>query len=289
LQAKVLYISYDGLTDPLGQSQILPYIIGLSKSNFKTCILSTEKPENFKLNKQIIENIVNENNISWQYTFYTKRPAIISTIIDIFKLKRKAKNLVKKQNFSIVHCRSYIPAFIGSFLKRKYNLKFIFDMRGFYADERAEGGIWNLKNKIYKGIYKYFKRQEIRLLNTSDITVSLTNNAKTIIESWSLFQQKPSNIEVIPCCADLHHFSRENIDKNLVNKFEKVLNLKKDDFIVSYIGSIGTWYMLDEMLDFFSRLLQKKKNAIFLFISYENQETIYNTAKKYNIPLLSRL
>ena len=31
MEKQILYISYDGITDPLGQSQILPYIIGLTK------------------------------------------------------------------------------------------------------------------------------------------------------------------------------------------------------------------------------------------------------------------
>ncbi len=30
-ETKVLYLSYDGMTDPLGQSQVIPYLVGLSK------------------------------------------------------------------------------------------------------------------------------------------------------------------------------------------------------------------------------------------------------------------
>lgn len=31
MEKQALYLSYDGMTDPLGQSQVLPYIIGLQK------------------------------------------------------------------------------------------------------------------------------------------------------------------------------------------------------------------------------------------------------------------
>ena len=44
---KTLYLSYDGLTDPLGQSQILPYLKELS-INTEIHIISSEKKENFK-------------------------------------------------------------------------------------------------------------------------------------------------------------------------------------------------------------------------------------------------
>ena len=50
----ILYLTYDGITDPLGQSQILPYLFGLSKNNnYKITIISFEKNENFKLNQDL--------------------------------------------------------------------------------------------------------------------------------------------------------------------------------------------------------------------------------------------
>ena len=42
---KVLYISYDGMTDPLGQSQVLPYLEGLAKKNYAITLISFEKEE----------------------------------------------------------------------------------------------------------------------------------------------------------------------------------------------------------------------------------------------------
>jgi hypothetical protein len=41
----ILYIAYDGMTDPLGQSQVLPYISGLSKLGYQFTLISCEKPE----------------------------------------------------------------------------------------------------------------------------------------------------------------------------------------------------------------------------------------------------
>ncbi len=43
----ILYISYDGMTDPLGQSQVLPYLSGLTKYGYCFTILSFEKRERF--------------------------------------------------------------------------------------------------------------------------------------------------------------------------------------------------------------------------------------------------
>ena len=68
--------------------------------------------------------------------------------------------LNKKFNFHIVHCRSYISALVGLAMKKQFGTKFIFDMRGFWADERIEGGIWKLSHPLYRLIYKFIKKQE---------------------------------------------------------------------------------------------------------------------------------
>ena len=46
-KAKILYITYDGLTDPLGQSQVLAYQSRINREKgFEVDILSFEKPDN---------------------------------------------------------------------------------------------------------------------------------------------------------------------------------------------------------------------------------------------------
>ena len=56
-EKKVVFLSYDGITDPLGQSQILPYLFGLSSNkNYKITIVSFEKTENYHQNKVFILN-----------------------------------------------------------------------------------------------------------------------------------------------------------------------------------------------------------------------------------------
>ena len=48
---RVLYVSYDGMTDPLGQSQVLPYILGLNKKGYQFTLVSFEKPERLEKGK----------------------------------------------------------------------------------------------------------------------------------------------------------------------------------------------------------------------------------------------
>jgi glycosyltransferase involved in cell wall biosynthesis len=291
LPDNILYLSYDGLTDPLGQSQILPYLIGLSKYGYQITIISAEKEGNFTKRSNLIEAIVKEHNLIWQPFFYTKKPPVISTLWDVYKMRQKALLLHKKKKFNIVHCRSYITALVGLSLKRNKGIKFIFDMRGFWADERVEGGLWNLSQPLYKKIYKYFKRKEKEFLLEADYTVSLTYGAKEEIHSWPGLDHIP--LQVIPCCVDTDVFIPTA--KNQISNFQlphpgfqsSVSSLwpLASHFTISYLGSLGTWYMLDEMLHFFKRLLLKKPDAQFLFITPDDPQLIFQTAEKMDIPV----
>lgn len=277
---KVLYISYDGLTDPLGQSQVLPYILGLNKKGYLFTLISFEKPEKFEKGKTSIENLCKENEIEWHPLLYTKKPPILSTLKDIRGLKTKIKALHAAKMFDMVHCRSYIAALAGLWMKKKWGVKFIFDMRGFWADERVDGGIWNLKNPAFKAVYQYFKKKETQFLQVADHTISLTINAKKEIESWN---KNVAPISVIPCCVDLELFDPATINPEEVNRVKNELGITPGQKIISYIGSIGTWYLLDEMLDFFKAFLEKNKEAVFLFVTKDNKKEIQDRLVKKGI------
>lgn len=264
---QVLYLSYDGLTDPLGQSQILPYLTGLS-ADYSITIISFEKRVRFKNQREAVEKICSEYGIHWAPQKYHKWPPILSTMYDVWRLYRKTNALHKRYNFRIVHCRSYITSLIGLSLKRRYGIKFIFDMRGFWADERVDGGLWNLKNPLYKTIYRYFKRKEILFLKESDHIVALTENAKTEILSWNV----PTSVTVIPCCVDAMLFDPARYIEVDKEKLRKELRLSVDDYIVLYLGSLGTWYMVDEMLKVFSLLKKENPNAKFLMVTPDSHD-----------------
>lgn len=280
---KVLYLSYDGLTDPLGQSQIIPYLQGLSKLGHEITILSFEKKER-EGSKGQIKELLDQCNINWMPLRYTKYPPIISTLYDLVKLRNIASQLIPKKKIEIVHCRSYLTAFIGTWAKKKFGTHFLFDMRGFWADERVEGEIWNLKNPFYKVIYKFFKKKEKEFLTEADHIVSLTYKAKEIIQSRQDISGQPLPVTVIPCCVDTNHFDPAKISLEEKDKIKKELAITKEDKILTYLGSLGTWYMVEEMLLFFKELIKFHSDYKFLFITKDSPGFIEEKRKRLNIP-----
>ena len=214
---------------------------------------------------------------------YHRKPPVLSTLYDVYALQKKAYELHQKENFSIVHCRSYLTALIGMAMKRRFGSKFIFDMRGFWADERVEGGLWNLKNPIYRIVYQYFKRKEKQLLSTADYTITLTHKAKDIIYQRADLENQPIPIQVIPCCVDTELFDPKKVDEQAKAVLRKRLSIPANAFVLSYLGSLGTWYMVEEMLGFYKKFLESCANAYFLFVTKDLPQEIEQIAEKLGI------
>ncbi|MGN6400930.1 MAG: glycosyltransferase [Flavisolibacter sp.] len=274
----VLYLSYTGMTDPLGQSQVLAYLKGLSQTGrYRFTIISFEKPGAYKRLHSDIEALCREAGITWHPLSYTSKPPVLSTFRDVRRMRKKAKEVITQQHIDLVHCRSYIPSIVGLDIKRKFGIPFLFDMRGFWADERIDGGIWKLSNPLYRAIYNYFKKKERQFLLNADHVVSLTQNAKDEILSWKL-RSTGLPVTVIPCCVDMKLFDPNKIPPDEQRKVRDELNISSDAPVLSYIGSLGTWYMLNEMMAFAKAFQDVYQNAVFMVLTGEPEQMVLEAA-----------
>jgi glycosyltransferase involved in cell wall biosynthesis len=279
---KILFISYDGMTDPLGQSQVIPYLQGLSKAGYSIFLLSCEKEQVYKQNKNNIQQLLDKSDIKWIPLNYTKNPPVLSTLIDIIKLRMAAKKIHRDNKLDMVHTRPGVPALVGLWMKKTMGIKFLNDIREFYADSRVEGGMWNKKIFIYKTIYNFFKKKEAEAVAKSDGIVCLTYAAEKIIKEWK--EYKPTiPLAVIPCSADMELFNPVGIDEQQKLDLKKRLGIQQEDFIISYLGSIGGWYLTDEMMQFCKILSDKIPATKLLFISPHRHDEIKQAAQQHGI------
>jgi len=276
-----LYLSYDGMTDPLGQSQVLPYLKKIA-INKEIHIISCEKPLNFRKHRTKIDNIIEGSNIHWHPLQYHKFPPILSTLWDLWRIKKLAVKLNKDLEFKLIHCRSHLMAILGAALQISINIPYIFDMRSFFPEERVDGNLWPQNNPIYRLIYKYFKIKEIEMFNSATHIVVLTETAKEILKS-KYHQEK---ISVIPCCADFDLFNYKNVSQEEIKIAREDLMIDEHQFILSYLGSIGTWYELDHMLELFSQIKLVRPNSVFVFFTPSDPDTILSKLVEYDISQL---
>lgn len=270
------------MTDPLGQSQVIPYLTGLRKHGYKITILSCEKKEVYEGRKDAVADIIKQAGLEWMPLMYTKKPPVLSTLFDIIKLKRAAKKIHHAHKVEMVHTRPGIPSLVGFWLKQQYQVKFLNDIREFYADSRIDGGMWPQTNFIYKTIYQYFKKNEQKQVQGSDGIVCLTYAAEKLIKQWPAFKAG-TPLQVIPCSVDLELFDPATIVTADKAALKKQLGILPKDKVFTYLGSIGGWYLTDEMMKLCKVISQHVPEARFLFISPHLHDTITNAAAKQGL------
>ncbi len=278
---KILYISYDGMTDPLGQSQVLPYLTLLTERGFQFTLLSFEKKERYLKEGKIIEEIVKKAGINWEPLFFTKTPPVLSKVYDRWVMRRKVRKLYREQRFDMTHCRSYIAAEMGLRLKKKYGVKFLFDMRGFWADEKVDCGQWKQTSFFFRKVYRFYKKKEKEFLLNADGIVSLTEAA--VNELYKNEDYKNLTISVIPCCVDLGHFNYSKILAEDKETLKNQLGINQSKKIITYLGSVGGWYMTNEMFSFFSTLCRQNPDFVMMVLTKDDPEKVKNEANRYGI------
>lgn len=278
---KILYISYDGMTDQLGQSQVIPYLSQLSKMGYQITILSVEKKQKLmKLGGQI-DGMLKNSGIKWVHLLFSSRPPLLSKMYDQWNLQSTAIRLHKENKYDLIHCRSYVAADAGLVLNKKFGVPYLFDMRGFWVDERVDGGLWDQSKPFYKWLYNRYKKKEKEYFRQSAHVISLTEKGKAELEMN--YELPAENITVIPCCADLEHFDYTKISDEQKRDLRKDLNLEDNVPVLSYLGSLGGWYLGDQMLDFFVTLKKHFPKAVFLIITHDDGRAILEKAASKGI------
>lgn len=250
------------MLEPLGQSQVLAYLKILSL-DYKIHLISFEKSldwQNKIAREEIIKEIV-KYDVDWYPLRYHKWPSSIATLWDVIRGAFLGLWLVLYFRLRIAHARSYVPSVIVLLIKWITGVKYLFDMRGFWADEKVDGGSWSSQGLNYFIAKKF---EKLFLLNADEV-VSLTNAGVEEIRKFPYLQGRIPSITVIPTCADLVKFTRLN------------QSLKKDKcnrFVLGYVGSVGTFYMFEEVAKCFVELQKLIPTALLLIINRDQHDYI---------------
>ena len=271
MNKNVLYISIMGMSEPLGKSQVLEYLSDLS-NNYSMFLYSFEKD----LRKEIINDLskkMEREKIKWSFQKYSNKHGIFSTIKQIFSSYRELKILVKQNNIKLIHARSLIPVVIALFLKRKFKLKVIFDIRGFQIDEKAEVG------RLKKGsiLFKLLKKIEHYSYKKSNSIVTLTYASVLYISQYC----DNKKIAVIPTCANKQLFKRISTQEK--SQFKQDVGYANTDKILLHVGAVSNWYDFDNELKIVSKLMLDDPNLQFLVINKSEHSFISKKVNEFQI------
>lgn len=254
----VLYITYDGLLEPLGASQVIPYVLGLARRGYSIEVLSFEKPHDAEQARALADKLA-EAGVAWCPLTYHRRPPIVSKAYDIlaaaaFVVARSRKRPV------LIHARSYLPALMGLPAKL-WGSRLLLDTRGLWIDERVEKGHWN-ENSLLVRTARAVERQ---IMAAADHFVHLTSRTQDAL-SLILPGVRLAPFQVIPTCADLERFSPPKNRPELRRR----LGLPEQAPILLHSGTLSGWY-LGELTFAVGAAFVKQTGGVFLVLTQETQ------------------
>ena len=229
---RVLYVSYDGALDPLGASQVVPYLLGLGARGVSINLLTFEKPARWGQTaaREEMQRRVEARGIRWRPLKYHKSPRLAGTLRDIVAGSRAIAQESSRLRPAVVHCRGEVATVMARWARLPSTIRLVYDVRGFFSDERVETGSWRRGSLLDRAV----RRMEAANLRRADGAVVLTRQA-----AEALRRRRPSlsSLRVIPTCADVSVFMPRTAGR-------------KPEFGLVYSGSLGTWYMAEEMMAF---------------------------------------
>lgn len=204
-----LYITRNGLLEPLGQSQVVAYLRGLSRDHSIT-LVTFEKPEDWADTNAMTRARADceAHGIRWLPQKFRRQPKVISSILSMMRMVLIVLREVRREQVQLIHARSYIPGAVALQVSRLTGIPFIFDMRALWPEELITAGRLRRGSFIHRAIV----RAERACLAKAAGVVSLTHAAVAHLEAVYPDELKKQRVVVIPTCADLNRFAPEEVE-----------------------------------------------------------------------------
>ncbi len=250
---RILYLTRNGLLEPLGQSQIWPYLRGLS-NDYSITLISFEKPADRvdALAMQQMRKLCSNHGIRWVPLQFRSQPRPWAPAFAIPQLALVALwQWRRRSRPQLVHARSYVPAAIALLLHRLSGVPFIFDMRALWPEELITAGHLQRGSKLHRSLLWL----ERRCLREASAVVSLTQAAVGYLHGRYPRELSGQRITVIPTCADLQ-------------RFQPAEPVPAAPLVIGCIGTVlSGWFLIDWLRAFFEAIARADPTARFELIS----------------------
>jgi len=257
---RVLYLTRNGLLEPLGQSQIWPYLRGIS-SDHSITLISFEKIED-RLDSGCMQKMRHQccmHGIHWIPLRFFLKPRPLAPVLAIHHFALVALWQLRRSACPhLVHARSYVPAAIALMMHRLAGVPFIFDMRALWPEELITAGHLHRGSLLHWALLWL----ERHCLQEASAVVSLTQAAVAYLRQQYPIELAGQRLAVIPTCVDLQRFqpAEPALGSPLV------------------IGCIGTllsgWFLIDWLSAFFDAVARVDSSVRFEVISRDSPESI---------------
>ena len=258
-----IYITRNGLMEPLGQSQVFSYLRGLS-TFYRITLITYEKDCDWvdRIRVGLLRNECDRMGIHWLPQRFITGPKLIAPALGMLSMAWLLAREVVRQGARLIHARSYIPAAVAMAVGRITGVPFIFDMRALWPEELITAG------RIRRGsiTHKIIVAAERSCLHRAAAVVTLTHASVNYLQHEYPDDLRGQRIVVIPTCADLERFVP--------------MRQRNTPLIVGCLGTLlSGWFRLDWLAAFFSVAARHDPALRFEVTTRDNPELVLSGIK----------
>ncbi len=273
----VLYVTYDGLLAPLGRAQV-SWLLEAARGDVDVSALSFENREDIadEPKKNALQAELERSGVSWAPRVRHRTPPGAAVLWDLVSGVRAALGVARKRSISVLHARSYVAGLIGLAVKAVSGARLVFDMHGFWPEERVELGLFRPQGVSYRAA----KHLEKRLLASADHVVVLTENAKALLREREAKARlasagiREAPISVVPCCVDLEAFRPLPRDIDLARAHGLDSSL-----VIGNIGAFNHRYLTLEMFRFAFHVKTHRPSVKFVYLTGQSPDAVRRVAR----------
>lgn len=262
LPEDAMFLSHNGMSEPLGQTQVLPYLRGLAEAGVRIDLLACEPPGTPREASRRIQQSLAQTGIA--YTPLERRPShglgdkgrdcasLLSAALRLSLRRRRAPR--------VLHARSQLPSAVAEiFAALSPRTRFIFDLRGLLGAEYIDMGHWRrgeLRHRLTEAAEAY-------LLRRADRVVVLTEALRQeLCGPGGPLRYREREVLVIPCCVDPERF-RPDPEARRLRRAE--LGLRDDQPVLCFAGSQARYDL--EAAARIVAAMRRRADARFLLLS----------------------
>ena len=260
-----LYFSYDGLLDPLGQSQVIPYIQYLAAVGHSFTIISFEKEDRSPAEISALEQRLGEAGVEWtRLPFRSGKLEFVRRVISGIAAVRRVCGRI---NPDIVHLRGFIPAVIYKLSRSR--VPHLYDFRGFAVEEWAEIGKLGADSLPHQVL----RRIDRSAVETACGLVVLERSAEALLRKTYDVPNVP--LKVIRTCTDVTLY---------LPRKDSMASRQQGAIHFVYLGGAKRPYRPDLALRLVSQLINYGLDCRLDFLNERDHADIAAAAKDVGFP-----
>ncbi|MSP56760.1 MAG: hypothetical protein EXR69_14335 [Myxococcales bacterium] len=286
--SRVLFVSANGILEPLGHSQIVRVVEALSRRGLKYDILSQERDADLTRTEHVqrLEAQLALAGVRWYRCRYEpggpKAAARNTWVLTKATLER-----TRSGEYELVHARAFLAGVPARIARLATGVPYLYDARAYWLDEKLDDGRWFPAGQGSPA-ERLARRIERQVFADAAGIVTLTELQAQDIRAGTLGPPGGRPLACIPTCADFDMFAlpgarTAGARPEWTHVPISVRERLQGGPVIGFIGSINRSYFSEESASLAARLLRRWPNAMILATSPQVKE-YHELFARHDIP-----